>query len=146
MSVETPSSQSAGHGAGRRAPDVDPRGTGWVLFGGVMLMILGTVNLIDGIGAVSNSKFFVNGAKYVFGDLNTWGWIVLLLGAAQLIAAFGVLANSRAASWLGVGFAGLNAIAQLLFISSYPFLALSLFSLDVLVIYGLATYGGREPA
>jgi hypothetical protein len=119
-------------------------GVGWVLFGGVMLLILGTVNVIDGIAAVSNSNFFVGDAKFVFGSLNTWGWIVLIIGAAQILTAFGVFANSRAAAWAGVVFASLNAIAQLLFISSYPFLALALFSIDILVIYALVSYGGRE--
>src|SRR3954468_16320570 len=130
----------------RRRYDDSERGNGWVVFAGAMLMILGTVNVIHGIAAISNSKFFVGDAQYVFGSLNTWGWIALLLGAAQLIAAFGVLAGSRAAAWLGVLLAGLNAIAQLLSISSYPFLALALFSLDILVIYGLVSYGGRETA
>ena len=37
----------------------------------------------------------------------------------------------------------LNAIAQLLFMPSYPFWALSVFTLDVLVLYGLAAHGGR---
>lgn len=119
------------------------RGGGWVVFAGAMLMILGSVNVIHGIGAISNSKFFAGDAKFVIGSLHTWGWVALLLGAAQLLTAFGVLSNSRAAAWAGVMFAALNAIAQLLWISSAPFLALALLSLDVLVIYGLAAYGGR---
>jgi hypothetical protein len=127
----------------RRAYEDAPRGSGWLVFAGTMLLILGTVNVIEGIAAISNSKFFVNEAKFVIGSLNAYGWIILLLGATQLMAALGVLAGSRGAAWAGVAFAGLNAIAQLLWISSYPFLALALFSLDVLVIYGLVVYGGR---
>jgi hypothetical protein len=135
MSVQTHSARGA-----------DPRGAGWIVFGGAMLLLLGSINAIHGIAAISNSKFFVGDAKFVFGDLKTWGWIILLLGIGQLLAAFGIFANNRAASWLGVCFAGLNAMAQLLWISTYPFLALALFSLDVLVIYGLVVYGGRETA
>jgi hypothetical protein len=139
MSVQTPEARAAE----RRAYEEPDKGAGWVTFAAIMLMIVGTLNAIYGIAAVSNSKFFVNGAKYVFSDLNTWGWIVMIIGFVQVATAFGVLANSRAAAWVGVLFASLNAIAQLLFLPSSPFLSLSLFSLDVLVIYGLATYGGR---
>ena len=128
------------------ARDLDPKGSGWIVFAGAMLLLLGSVNTIHGIAAISNSKFFVGDAKFVIADLKTWGWIIMLLGIGQLLAAFGVFANSRGAAWLGVGFAGLNAVAQLLWISSYPFLALALFALDVLVIYGLVVYGGRETA
>jgi len=39
--------------------------------------------------------------------------------------------------------AGINSIIQLIFLPAYPFLALSIFTLDILVIYGLVAYGGR---
>jgi len=127
----------------RHAYEESARGSGWLVFAGTMLLILATMNVITGIAAIGDSKFFVGDAKFVFGSLNTWGWIILLLGVAQLLTALGVLANNRAAAWAGVLFASLNAIAQLLWISTYPFLALALFSLDILVIYGLVAYGGR---
>jgi hypothetical protein len=40
--------------------------------------------------------------------------------------------------------ASVNAIVQLLFIASNPFLSLALFSVDLLVIFGLLAYGGRR--
>jgi uncharacterized membrane protein HdeD (DUF308 family) len=136
---------TAGQGGGGRPPyqDEAPAGFGWVIFAGTMLMIVGILNIIYGIGAISDSTFFVNGAKYVFSDLNTWGWILLLTGVAQLLAAFGVWARNTLATWVGVAFASLNAIAQLLMIPAYPFLSLALFSIDMLVIYGLAVHGGH---
>ena len=116
---------------------------GWLIFAGTMLAILGTLNVIGGIAAIDNSKFYVHGAKYVFGDLNTWGWIVLTTRVVQVLTAFGIWARSTAAAWVGVGFAGLNAIAQLLSIPSSPFYSVSLFAVDILVIYALAVHGGR---
>jgi hypothetical protein len=119
-------------------------GDGWVLFAGTMLLMVGTLNVIDGIAAVSNSAFFVDNARFVvFDDLNTWGWIVMILGAAQVLAAFGVWARTPGVRWFGVGVALVNAIAQLLFISAYPFWSLALFTVDILVIYGLIAYGKR---
>jgi hypothetical protein len=119
-------------------------GSGWIVFAGSMLLILATLNIIYGIGAIDDSTFFVNDAKYVFSDLNTWGWIVLLTGCAQMLCAFGIWARNNVATFAGIAFAGLNAIVQLLMIPAYPFLAVSLFAVNILVIYGLAVHGGHS--
>lgn len=116
---------------------------GWVMFAGTMLLIVATLNIIYGIAAIDNSSFFVGDARYVISDLNTWGWIVLGTGVVQMVVAFGVWARNTLATYAGIAFAGLNAIAQLLMISAYPFLSLALFSIDLIVIYGLAVHGGH---
>jgi hypothetical protein len=119
-------------------------GDGWVLFAGTMLLMVGTLNVIDGIAAVSNSAFFVDNARFIiFDDLNTWGWIVMILGAVQFVAVFGIWARTPGVRWFGVAVALVNAIAQLLFISAYPFWSLALFTIDILVIYGLIAHGKR---
>ncbi|HEY4281258.1 MAG TPA: hypothetical protein VGM91_23805 [Conexibacter sp.] len=115
--------------------------SGWVVFAGSMLAVVGALNVIYGIAAIDNSSFFVNDAKYVISSLNTWGWVTLIIGAVQVICAFGVWVRNSFAVWAGIGFAGLNAIAQLLMLPAYPFLALALFGVDLLVIYGLAVHG-----
>ena len=121
----------------------EPRGYGWVVFAGIMIMIAGILNFIYGIAAVSNSHFYVANAHYVISDLNTWGWVIMLLGVLQFCVAFGIWLQAAWARWTGIVVAGLNAIAQLIFLPSYPFLSLTIFALDLLVIYGLAAYGGR---
>ena len=122
--------------------------SGWVVFAGTMLAIVATLNIIYGIAAIGNSSFFVNDAKYVISGLNTWGWVVLVIGCVQMLCAFGVWAQNTLAVWGGIAIAGLNAIAQLLMLPAYPFLSLALFGVDMLVIYGLAVHGtrGRELA
>ncbi len=123
---------------------VDPdRGYGWVAFAGVLLLMLGTLNFIEGLAAIGNSKFFVNNQTYIFGDLKTWGWIVLCLGVLQLAVGLGVFVQNQLARWAGVVVLSLNAIAQLLMIPAYPFWSLALFTLDVLALYGLVAYGQR---
>jgi hypothetical protein len=121
----------------------DAKGAGWITFAGIMIILVAILNMIDGIAAISNSKFFVANAKYVFSDLNTWGWIVLTLGVLQLLVGFGIWAGNQLARWVGILVVSLNAIAQLLFLPAYPFWSLSIFTIDVLVLYGLAAYGGR---
>jgi hypothetical protein len=121
----------------------DKSGYGWVIFAGVMLTLGGTANVIDGIAAIGGSNFFARSANYIIGDLTSLGWAVLIIGVVQLLAGFGVLARNQAARWVGVAAAALNAVAQLLFVEAYPLWSLSLFVLDILVMYGLLVYGGR---
>jgi uncharacterized membrane protein len=102
------------------------------------------VNTIGGIGAISDSKFFVAGSKFVVGDLHVWGWTILILGVVQLLVAFGLFARSGWARGVGIVFVGLNSIAQLLMLPAYPLWSLALFTLDILIIYGLATYGSDD--
>ena len=120
------------------------RGYGWIMFAGSMLALVGSLNFIYGIAAVSNSKFYVRNVEYVFADLKTWGWVLLVLGAIQFIAAFGIWTGSELGRWIGILSAGGNAVAQLLALPGYPFLSLALFTIDILVIYGLVAYGGHK--
>ncbi|HEY1594182.1 MAG TPA: hypothetical protein VGF74_02200 [Thermoleophilaceae bacterium] len=122
---------------------VDDGGYGWIAFAGILLFIVGFLNFIEGIAAISNSKFFVHDTKYIIGSLNTWGWVMLFIGIAQLLIGAGVFAKNQFARWAGVFILGLNAIAQLLLIPAYPFWSLAIFTLDILAIYGLVAYGSR---
>ena len=121
-------------------------GEGWVLFAGTLLALLGGMNLVYGIAAVSNSSFFVADARYIFSNLNTWGWVMIVISLVQLVTAFGVWMRWKGIRWVGVAIAAVNALAQMLAMPSYPFWALCMFALDILVIYGLAAYGGRHRA
>jgi hypothetical protein len=124
--------------------DVPEKGEGWLVFSAIVLGFAGLLGFIDGLVALSKSSFYVAGAHYVFSDLHTWGWIVLLVGLLAMFAAFGVMARSQWARWTGIAIAGLQALAQLLMIQAYPWWSICVFALDVLVIYGLAVYGGRR--
>ena len=88
MAVQTP---QRGSQAGYSSYE-EERGQGWMTFAGVLLLTLGTLNAIDGIAAISKAHFYVGNAHYVFGDLKTWGWVVLCLGALQLLVGLGVFA------------------------------------------------------
>lgn len=126
-----------------RGPAGPPRqGSGWVLFAGLMICLVGALNVIYGIAAIGDSRFFVDDATYILSGLNTWGWIMLLLGVAQVVAAYSIFKGGEVGRWFGIGVAGLNAVAALMSISAYPFWSLAVFTLDILVIYGLAAYGG----
>jgi hypothetical protein len=118
--------------------------TGWMSFAAIMLVFAGAWNTMSGILAIAESRVFVGEATYVFSDLNTWGWIVLGLGVLQLLAAPAVTTGSELARWFGITVAGVNAIGQLYFLPAYPLWAMAIFAVDILIIYGLAAYGGKR--
>jgi hypothetical protein len=122
---------------------LDERGLGWVMFAGVLLLTIGTINVIQGIAAISRAHFYVANAHYVFGDLRSWGWVAVCLGAAQVLVGLGVFVKNQFARWVGVVMLCLNAIAELLMMPAYPFWSLTIFAVDIIAIYGLIAYGKR---
>jgi uncharacterized membrane protein HdeD (DUF308 family) len=123
------------------------RGEGWVAFAGVMLMILGFLNFVYGIAAIDGSSFFTDEGRYViFTDLNTWGWILLIVGVLQMIGAFSVWNRHMYGRIIGVLTASASAVSILFTVNAFPFAAFMVFILDVLVIYALIVYGRRDRA
>lgn len=120
------------------------RGTGLLIYASVLLGILGFFNLLDGISAVAKSSVFVAGARYVVGDLQAWGVAVLIIGALQLLAAAGVVGRNQLARWFGVAVLGINTIVQMFFIPSYPFWSLLIIAVDVVGLYALCAFGGKD--
>ena len=118
-------------------------GSGWLVFAGIMLMIVGSLNVIWGIAAIADARVFTENQTIVFTNLSAWGWIVLIVGVIELFAGFGVLNRSQWARWFGIGVASLNLIAQMFVVAAFPAWALTIMTIDVLVVYGLAAYGGR---
>ena len=116
----------------------------WVMFCASMIGLLAIMNLIYGIAAVSESTFFVGQTEYVLGGLNTWGWVLILVAIGQGAASLAIAGQLAGARWVGVGIVAVNAVIQLLILPAYPWWAAMLFSLDVLVIYGLIAHGARK--
>ena len=86
---------------------------------------------------------FTANAHYVFANLRAWGWITLILGALQLLAAAGVLAGNQLARWFAVAVIALNATDQIFFIPAYPSWSLTIIAMDVVALWGLCAYGSR---
>jgi hypothetical protein len=131
------------YAAQQRYGEEEDRGYGWVLFAGTLLLMLGTLNFIEGLAAIGNAHFFVNGAHYITGSLNTWGWVVLCIGVTEWLVGIGVFVKNQFSRWIGVLVLGVNAIVQLMMIPASPFWSLSVFTLDIIAIFGLIAYGAR---
>jgi hypothetical protein len=119
-------------------------GAGWLVFAGVMVLIAGTLNCIWGIAAIDGASFFIEDERYILSDLNTLGWIVLIIGVVQVIAAFSIWAGGQFGRWIGIIGATLGALAALLSIPGFPLWSVCVFFINVLIIYGLTAYGGQR--
>src|SRR4029079_7945348 len=111
--------------------------SGWWVFAGVMLLVVGVLNIIYGIASIGDSKFFTEGGVYVVSGLHTWGWILLIVGVLELVAAFSLFSGGEFGRWFGIFIASLNAIGALLTIGATPFWSLAVFALTIIVIYKL---------
>jgi hypothetical protein len=117
------------------------------MFAAIMLMVVGTINIIYGIGALDDARIFVNDTRFIFTNLNTLGWVLIILGAIQLSASFSLIAGNTFGRVIGIIGGTLGAIGALLSIGgSYPWWNLGIFALCVWVVYGLVVFGEDQRA
>src|SRR5829696_5873151 len=122
----------------RRSADAVPydgavtRWTGWVVFGGVMLIVMGGFQITQGLVALFNDGFYAvdPDGLVVEIDYNTWGWIHLVIGLIGVLVGIGLLAGNMAGRVAGVAIAFLSALANLAFISAYPVWSVIVIALD----------------
>ena len=123
------------------------RGTGRVVFAATLLLIVGALNIIYGIGALDGANIFVNDKRYILTDLNTLGWVLIVLGLIQLVGGFSLMAGNTYGRIIGIIGGSLGAIAALLSIGgAYPWWSLAIFALCVYVVHGIAVYGEDDAA
>jgi hypothetical protein len=121
------------------------RGTGRVVFAATLLLIVGALNIIYGIGALDGANIFVNDKRYILTDLNTLGWVLIVLGFIQLGGGFSLLAGNTYGRVIGIIGGSLGAVAALLSIGgAYPWWSLAIFALCVYVVHGIAVFGADE--
>ncbi|BAL87002.1 hypothetical protein AMIS_17820 [Actinoplanes missouriensis 431] len=123
-----------------------PQSTGWVgmvVFAGVMLLMLGGFQIVEGLVALFRDDFFVttDAGLIIPMDFSAWGWTHLIIGAVTLGAGFGILYGQTWARVVGVIIAVLSALANLAFLPAYPIWSTIVIALDVLVIYALTVHG-----
>ena len=121
------------------------RGAGRAVFAGALLLIAGTLNIIYGIGALDDANIFVNDKRYIFSNLHTMGWVLIVLGLIQLTGGISLYAGKTWGRIIGVVGASLGAIGALLSIGgSYPWWSLGIFFLCLYIIHGIFVYGDEQ--
>ena len=123
------------------------RGAGRATFAAVLLLIAGTLNIVYGIGALDSANIYANDTRYIFTNLNTMGWVLIVLGVLQFTGGFSLLAGNAYGRVIGLTAASLGAIGALFSIGAgNPWWSLCVFALCVYIISGIAQLGEDEPA
>jgi hypothetical protein len=119
---------------------------GVVLFAGLMMLMVGIWQALEGLIGIFENEFYVATRKYLFQfDATTWGWIHLLLGLLVAFAGYGLLTGRTWARVVAITLAVLSAIANFLWLPYYPFWALLIITVDIFIIWAVAVHG-REVA
>ena len=121
------------------------RGAGRAAFAATLLLIAGTLNVIYGIGALDSANIFANDTRYIFTNLNTMGWVLIILGVVQLTGGFSLLSGNTYGRVIGLVGATLGAIGALFSIGgANPWWSLAIFALCIYIIHGLFILGEDE--
>jgi hypothetical protein len=111
------------------------------IFAAALLLTAGLFQIVQGFVAIVDDEFFVRTAKYTFEfDTTAWGWIHLILGIVLALTGFFLFTGAAWARIVGIAVAVLAMLANFLWLPHYPFWAIVLIALDVLVIWALSTY------
>jgi hypothetical protein len=123
------------------------RGAGRVVFAAILLLMLGTINILYGIGALDDANFFANDTRYILTNLNTLGWVLIILGVIQLTGGFSLMAGNTYGRVIGIVGGSLGAIGALLSIGQgNPWWSLAVFALCIYVVHGIIVFGEEERA
>ena len=121
------------------------RGAGRVVFAATLLIILGVLNIIYGIGALDDANIFVNDTRFILSDLNTLGWVLILLGLLQLTAGFSLMSGNTYGRVLGITAGSIGAVGALLSVGgAFPWWSLAMFALCIYVVHGIIVFGEDE--
>ena len=124
------------------------RGAGRVVFAAIMLLIVGALNIVYGFGALDDANYFANDTRFVLDDLNTLGWVLIIVGLIQLTGGFSLMAGNAYGRVIGIVGGSLGAISALFSIGgANPWWSLCIFALCVYIVHGIIVFGDdeREP-
>jgi len=112
--------------------------SGWLAFAGLMLLLVGFFNIIEGLAILFRpTHIALAGGQVLVLNHAAWGWILLLVGALQVAASMGVMNGREWARGVGIAFAVFNALAHLTLITVFPWWSLLAIAINIMVIYGL---------
>ncbi|WP_411701010.1 hypothetical protein [Conyzicola sp.] len=117
--------------------------TDWVRFAGVILIVGGIFNLIQGLAALLGPDAYfgvVNGELLVF-NLEGWGWWNVLIGALTLPTGIALLSGATWARIVAVVLAIASAVVQMILVPVQPWWSFIVIGIDVLVIYAIVAHG-----
>ncbi|MEU8758538.1 hypothetical protein [Streptomyces sp. NPDC048659] len=119
--------------------------SGGTVFGGVVLSVIGVLDIFQGVAAIAKDDVYTRVGDYVFKfDLTSWGWIHLIIGILAVLVGLGLLKGASWARAAGVGIAALTIITNFMWLPYTPWWALILIAVSVFVIWSLCKDWGHE--
>ena len=123
------------------------RGVGRAIFAATLLLMMGFINIIYGIGALDGANIFVNDQRFVLTNLNTMGWVLIILGIIQIAGGLSLMVGNTYGRVIGIVGASLGAIGALLSVGgNNPWWSLAVFFLCVYIVHGIFIYGDDDTA
>jgi hypothetical protein len=121
--------------------------SGWVVFAGVMMVMLGIWHAIVGVAGLFKKDYYVINPNYAFKLSTTgWGWIHIFLGVLVALAGFAVLRGATWARVIGILLAVVSALGAFVWLPYYQVWGILIVTLDVIIIYALAAHGSELKA
>jgi hypothetical protein len=115
---------------------------GWIWFAGLVLVLAGTFNLIQGLAAIAADEVLVGTpGNLVLLDVTDWGWVHTSLGSLQVIAGLAIFSGARWARITAIVLVMINAITQLSWLNAHPVWSVIVIVLDVVVLWALVVHG-----
>jgi hypothetical protein len=115
-------------------------GRGWTVFAAIVLMVAGAMQFFDGLWAIRTQDTAVD-ALFWNNNLEAWGWFYLIVGVALFVTGVFILQRAPWAYGVGIAVGCIGAVVNMFWIFSYPLASVVLIALNMLVVYGLTTYG-----
>ncbi|GAA2852476.1 membrane protein [Actinoplanes cyaneus] len=124
----------------------ESRATGWiawVLFGGVLLVLLGALHLSVGLIALLRPEFIAGDRADLLTDLplTAVGWIHIAVGALALATGPCLIRNLSWARSVTVGLAVLAAVINFVFLGIYPVWSVIGIALSLLIAWAVVVHG-----
>jgi hypothetical protein len=119
--------------------------TGWVIFAGAILFIVGCLNVIQGLAALLRDDVYLvtKSGLLVTTSFSYWGWALLLWGGVMILVALGLFVGNEAARWFAIFVAAVSLIMQFAWFPAYPLWSIVVIGLDLAVLYAL-TAGWKD--
>src|SRR5262245_60449031 len=119
---------------------------GWTYFAGFLMIMLGFWHTIAGLSAVIKKTLYSPGGELGDGyflkfNVQTWGWIHLILGVVIILAGLGLFSGAVWARTVGVILAFLSGLAAFAWLPYYPVWAILIIVAAVGVIWALTVHG-----
>ena len=127
------------------ANTIKKQGTGWIAFAGIAMIIAGFYDIVSGLWALDNKNTVVDAVLWE-SNVETWGWIYLIVGIVVLFAGFGVFSRQTWAVMVGIFAATFGIIIELFWMFQTPVRSLIYITIAMLVIHALTVYGDKEMA